>query len=103
MITASFMIFKDEHASIRELRICSNPEQLSIMVDQSIEFDSIYNWDLTKNQEIEGWDVCKNYEVVWDSLGNMYIVANDTVFFAKQHCRLKSFKIKENEISKSMS
>jgi hypothetical protein len=36
--------------------------------------DSLYTWNLAKNIENEGWDIGKNNEILWDYIGNLYII-----------------------------
>jgi hypothetical protein len=64
--------------------------------------DSLYTWNLEENIENEGWDIGKNYEILWDYVGNLYIIDSQKVYFTKQNCSLTAFKINNKDLKQSV-
>lgn len=84
----------DEHEKdsyILELRTGSNPEIFVFVVHQSGCCNSIYTWFTKDNAEAEAYDVEGKWEILWDRLGNLYIVNGEKVIMNNQRCAVKTF------------
>ena len=85
------------------MRVGSEPKQIVIIVNDSTNnADTLIIWDVVTNSEIDFFDAPDDeYEVLWDRLGNMYLITEDRVMFSKQRCAIKCFDKVDFEALKS--
>ena len=89
---ADFAIDENEKDSyIKELRTGSNPHIFVFVVHQANGFDTIYTWFTKENAEAEAYDVQGEWEILWDKLGNLFIVNGKKVIMNNQRCSVKTF------------
>lgn len=89
---ADFNIDENEKESyIQELRTGSNPEIFVFVVQQKTGQDTIYTWFTKENAEAEAYDVAGKWEILWDRVGNLYIVNENKVIMNNQRCCVKTF------------
>ena len=94
MKKVQFSIDKSDRTSfIKSLRTGSEPEMIAIVVDQSEETDTVFQWDLKGNAEFEAFDVGKNYEIIWDSKGVPVVVAENKCILTNERCAVKVFDV----------
>jgi len=65
------------------------------VVAQGPGVNSIFTWIPADNAEAEAYDVGNEYEILWDKLGNLYILTDNKVILNKQRCCVKTFDFKE--------
>jgi hypothetical protein len=91
----SLYVSENELATfVKKVRCTSDPERISIRVQQSPQVDCIIIWDMIKDQEIDSYDIDQNALVVQDRHGNPYIAEKDYVIDCMQHCKIKAFHFK---------
>lgn len=89
----------DSSSYIIEVRTGSNPEMFIFIIQQSIDVNSIYTWDTDQNAEAEAYDVEGQWEILWDKIGNAYIVDGDRVILNSQRLGVKTFDFEPLEIN----
>jgi len=78
--TADFEMDADDQDSyIKELRTGSNPYIFVFVVVQQNGENTIYTWFTKENAEAEAYDVQGKWEILWDRLGNLFIVNGNKV------------------------
>ena len=83
MTKIDYKIDKNEKVSfIKDIRTCSNPYIIAIIVSQPKESDSILIWDIYDNFEREMFDTKKEYQIIWDKLGKAYVISDNQIYFA---------------------
>ena len=78
---------EDSNSYITEVRTCSNPNLIAIIVQHRHQFeniDSVLIWDTEANREMHVFDVSEPYELLWDKQGNTYIVTQSKIIFTKE-------------------
>ena len=70
-----------EDCSIKEIRTGSDPSKIVLVVQQSKNRHTIFTWSTRENIQMEAFDVGKEYAIIWDKLGNPYIIDRKRVIF----------------------
>lgn len=81
----------DENSFIKDLRTGSNPEIFIFAIQQSGGSNSIYTWFTKENAEAEAYDVEGEWEILWDKIGNLFIVNGEKVILNSQRCAVKVY------------
>lgn len=90
--TADFEMDADDQDSyIKELRTGSNPYIFVFVVVQQNGENTIYTWFTKENAEAEAYDVQGKWEILWDRLGNLFIVNGNKVIMNNQRCCVTTF------------
>jgi hypothetical protein len=76
---------------IKEIRTGSNPYIFVFVVHQITGANTIYTWFTKENAEAEAYDVDGKFEILWDKLGNLFIVNGSKVIMNNQRCCVKTF------------
>lgn len=85
---------KDEKQSfIRRVRAGSNPNNLTIVVRQSMSSDSFLIWNMRQNTEEQQFDLTLDAQTVYDSHGLPYIAQDDFVIVCNQGVKLKCYHV----------
>ena len=71
----------DSFSYFKDLRTASDPNMFVFIVYQSPGNNSIFTWFTKENAEAEAYDVNDEYELLWDKLGNLYIITDNKVIF----------------------
>jgi hypothetical protein len=71
----------EKFSYFRDLRTSSDPDMFVFIVYQSPNKNSIFTWFIKDNAEAEAYDVSDEYELLWDKLGNLYIITENKVIF----------------------
>jgi len=96
--TADFEMDADDQDSyIKELRTGSNPYIFVFVVVQQNGENTIYTWFTKENAEAEAYDVQGKWEILWDRLGNLFIVNGNKVIMNNQRCCVTTFDFKPLE------
>ena len=59
----------------------SDTSKIAIVLQED-EGHVVISWEVENNSEYLTHDVTSDFKVIWDSLGEMYILNNDGVFFS---------------------
>lgn len=81
----------EEVAFIKEIRMCTNKNRIAIVVNENKEDDNIFLWNIESNLEKMMLDVQGEFKIIWDNMGQMYILTNESVFFTNILCTIKAF------------
>jgi hypothetical protein len=65
----SLKIHPDAPSTIKRVRCCSNPDTVAIRLIQSQETDSIINWNLEKDVQMDAFDVLADAMTFQDKSG----------------------------------
>jgi hypothetical protein len=99
-VTVNFRQNNDELTSyIKDVRTGSDPNLFIFVVHQGGGVNSIFTWIPEDNAESEAYDVGNDYEILWDKLGNLYILTDNKVILNNQRCCIKTFDFKDNNPS----
>ena len=71
----------EKFSYFKDLRTASDPNMFVFIVHQSPGNNSIFTWFTKENAEAEAYDVSEEYELLWDKLGNLYIITDNKVIF----------------------
>lgn len=85
---------REPDSCIIEVRVGSNKNRIAIIVQQEKDaLYTIFSWNVRENSENDANDVRGDYEILWDYLGNFYIVHDDNkVNFVQEQCQVLAFK-----------
>jgi hypothetical protein len=65
---------------------------MAIIVNIDLKIDCIIIWNILINAEKIAVDVSKNHEILWDKVGNPYIIEQDKIWLIKERIFLKCFE-----------
>jgi len=68
---------EDNSIQIKEVRSGSDPNQLIIIVNQSLEKLVLFRWDIKYNKELDYHLIDHDYRIIWDKKGNPYCLMSD--------------------------
>ena len=88
---------------VKDVRTGSDPNLFIFVVSQGGGVNSIFTWIPTDNAEAEAYDVGNDYEILWDKLGNLYILTDNKVILNKQRCCVKTFDFKDRMVAEMKS
>ena len=84
----NFYISPDEkYSKIINIISSGDTNIVVIIVDNTLEHDTIFIWDMRFNVEKDSYDVGKEYEIIFDSKGELIIMK-------KNYCLYRGAKIK---------
>lgn len=78
----------------------SNPQKILIIVQQSIEIDQLFFWDIKHNIEVASFEVGKKYDIIWDKKGDPYIITDSKVMIVNQRCSMRVFETQQLSCNK---
>lgn len=52
--------------NIKDIRSGSNAEVIAIIVEDSVESDMVFTWNIEKNCVQQSYEVGKDYDLIWD-------------------------------------
>ena len=72
---------KESYSKIIGVYLGSNIEKIVVVINNTLENDVVYLWNMNHNVELDSLDVGKKYEIIFNSNGDVIIATDNSCIY----------------------